>query len=199
MIKTILVTTALALGLQPAGADEKQAGSPSVALWKEVGHWSVWVDRTLGNACFIATEFEDFTILRVGFLGAAYNAPAYVAVGNENWKSLEAGKDYELVIQMDRREPWRAEASVLKDEKIPFLIAEAGEVEFFREFMRKHSLTISYKGNVVVSLDLKGSAAAMQEMLRCQETLDDNAKDAPAALKKDPFEGVSSPKDPFAL
>ena len=67
------------------------------------------------------------------------------------------------------------------------------------EFMRKHSLTIGYQGTVVVTLDLKGSAAAMRELLACQDIVEAEAKTAPPAPRKDPFEDVSSPKDPFAL
>lgn len=190
----------LAFGLESANANEEDTGDQTVAFWKTVGHWTVWVDRTLGNACFIATTFEDFTVLRLGFVRVDRNVSAYIAVANEQWKSLEEGKDYKLVIQMDGREPWHAEASVMRiGGKVPFLIAEASEAEFFREFMRKHSLTISYKGTVVVTLDLKGSAAAMRELLTCQETFEAEAKRVPDAPKKDPFEGVSSQKDPFAL
>ncbi|MGI6856310.1 hypothetical protein [Mesorhizobium sp. 1B3] len=200
MIRAIVIAVMLAFGLASSNANEEGAVDQSVAFWKSVGHWTVWVDRTVENGCFIATAFEDSTVLRLGFVGIDRNLFAYIGVGNEQWKSLEEGKDYELVIQMDGRNPWRAEASVMKiGGKVPFLVAEASEAEFFKEFMRKHSLTISYKGTVVVTLDLKGSAAAMRELLTCQETFEAEAKRVPDAPKKDPFEGVSSQKDPFAL
>lgn len=201
MIRALFVAIALVLGLSWAHANEEKSKDQPVVFWKAVGNWGVWVDRTVGNGCFIATEYGDDTIFRLGILSEEYGSPAYFAVGNRNWQSLEEGKDYDLTLQMDNREPWRAQARAMKGRKgeIPFLMAEAGEYEFFEEFIRKHSLTVSYKGQVVVRLNLKGSAAAMREMMACQDAINEDAKKAPAAPKQDPFKGVSSSKDPFQL
>lgn len=201
MIRSLFVAIALALGLSWASANEGKSQDQPIVFWKTVGSWGVWVDRRIGNNCFIATEYGDDTIFRLGFLSDEYRSPAYFAVGNMNWQSLEEGKDYDLTIQMDNREPWRAQARAMKGKQgeIPYLSVEAGEYEFFEEFVRKHSLTISYKGQVVVRLNLRGSAAAMREMLACQEAIREDAKKAPAQPKQDPFEGVTSSKDPFQL
>lgn len=55
MIRAIIVAVIAAFGIEAANANAKEedTGDQTVAFWKMVGHWTVWVDRTLENACFI--------------------------------------------------------------------------------------------------------------------------------------------------
>ena len=74
-------------------------------LWKKVGHWQIRVDTTLNNGCFLYTSFERGTILRIG-LDKTATGGGYIIIGNDDWKSIEVGKDYKISIKFDDELPW---------------------------------------------------------------------------------------------
>ncbi len=188
-VSILLSSTAAAL---PASTDS--------VLWKQVRGWSIYSDKTLDNSCYMATVFEEYTLIRIGFTSLDSNYPAYVAIGNPNWKSIEEGKDYEIIYQFDNMPSWRADATVWMSAEIPFLHTGFADVAFLDELIRKHSLSIFYQNRTVATLSLSGSAAAARELALCQQAR--ARPTAPAPSSKDPFQGTStSPnaKDPFAL
>ena len=170
------------------------AAAADSPLWKDVSGWQIRVDRTVGSGCFAATVFEGDTGFRIGL--NKVNSYGYVILGDDDWQSLEVGKDYPLTAQFDSEGTWEGTARAISmGPRSPgiFLMWTFSDPHFFAEFARKDAVTFAYEGKTVVRLSLKGSAAAMAELLNCQEQMDQaGSQDAtdPLAHKPD--------ADPFA-
>ena len=171
--------------------------------WKEIGGWDVLMDPSMGNACFITTVYDEGTILRLGFDFSQEQRSIYLALGNKNWKSLEAGKEYPLQIQFDRNPMWDATATAIDFNGTNFLAVSTTETDFASEFSRKLGMRATFNGREVAALRLNGSSRAVTEMLNCQEKVNEAlvARQPPQA-PKDPFQAtpdVKSAHDPFEL
>lgn len=172
-----------------------EASEKDVAKWSEIGWWEILVDRSLDSGCFAWAEYDGGTILRIGF--DPTTEMMYFMIANSDWKSVEIGKDYNLDIQFDDEDPWKAESTAI-DMGIAALHVETRQWDFVDEFKRKHTLFVSYKDQNIATLSLKGSARAIDEVVRCQSAMMDTTG---ASLASDPFKSDSktaTPKDPFA-
>ncbi|MDX0831738.1 hypothetical protein GOD82_17635 [Sinorhizobium medicae] len=171
--------------------------------WKDVNGWSVLIDPSTGNDCFISTMYEDGTILRLGFNFFQSQSQIYLALGNSDWKSLEVGKDYPVQIQFDRNPVWNATVQGIDFGGINFLSVSTTDTNFAEEFSRKLGMRATFNGREVAAFGLKGSARAVTEMINCQESVNAaaSARSTPQS-PKDPFEAVPDKKnanDPFEL
>lgn len=138
-------------------------------LWSKVGDWTVKVDRVLGNGCFAYAIYEDNTGLRVGF--SPFDNSAHFFVVDHNWASLEVGKEYELEVQFDSREPWRRTATVEFEHSLLVEVDTEWPV-LLEEFARSHVLVMRYMGKEFVRLSLRGSRAALDEVFKCQVAME---------------------------
>jgi hypothetical protein len=165
-------------------------------LWKEVGSWEVRVDNTLGYGCFAMAAYKGGTVLRIGF-DASKNYRGYLVLGNSEWKSLEAGKEYELVVQFDRASPWSAPAQAVQfgSGRATMLFMQFDKSKVFKEFASKHQLIVFYKNQEIDRLNLKGSALAIDELVKCQIAMKETGTSSP---KADPFNYSGQKRDPFA-
>jgi hypothetical protein len=161
----------------------------------EIAGWAVAVDQTVGNGCFIATIFEGDTTARIGF-----NPPEgsfYFQVGDLDWRSIESGKEYDVELQMGRKSPWIASAVGVFMDDLPTLLIVSDEASFVQEFASQHNIRVRYEGSEIANLSLRGSSAAIGEMIACQEAM--NGSQGTPAASTDPF--ANSPEsgdDPFA-
>lgn len=181
-----------------------QQSQPDTIEWKTVGTWTIYVDRTVGNACYTVTLYEDYTIFRLGFQERGSANVLYVGLGNSEWRSLEIGKEYNLVLQVDNEPGWNSPATAGEIGGIPFLFVGTNQAEFVDQLRRKHSLRVYFNKRMILNLSLRGSAAALTELGRCQDAVDTylNENDRRPPAGRDPFSGSSSPapsRDPFAL
>lgn len=171
-------------------------------LWKEVGGWSVAVDKSLGNACFVMTSFEDGTVFRVGFNFIEKDNPFYILMANANWKSLEEGKQYPIEFYLDRSK-WTADASAVDLDGTKALWINFKDTGLIGEFARKLSFRVDFNGKRIVALSLKNSVKATDEMLVCQKAVNAAVAQQPAQPQsKDPFEAkpdAQTASDPFEL
>ena len=78
-------------------------------VWKTVGNWTIRVDTSLNHGCFMVAVSTRGTIFRIG-LNQKYIS-GYLMLGDADWASLEEGKKYKVVIQLDDLTPWDAEAT----------------------------------------------------------------------------------------
>lgn len=165
--------------------------------WGEVEGWIIGVDASLGNSCFAVTTFEDGTAVRFGYDSTSGNQPFYILFGNQKWRSLEVGKDYDLVIRLDNEAPWDAPARgvTLGDGEMVFLAVGTSESEFLQEITRKHGIVIEYEGREIASLSLHGSYKATIAMSQCQLETGGGATDADDPFSEKP---KSRGDDPFA-
>lgn len=188
----------------PAGS-VAQDGNSEVVFYNEVRGWQVFADRTVGNSCFGFNIYEDGTVLRLGFNAPGDANVVYLAIGNEKWASIEAEKDYDITIRMDRESPWDARARGLRMGDFPMLVIHTNEVGFFDEIVRKHGMSVYFNGNEIASLSLAGSAAASNLIVECQQLVQQymasGALDDLPEPPSDPFatQQVDRRDDPFAF
>ncbi len=161
-------------------------------LWRSVGQWQIRVDKSLGYGCFLVGSYTRGTVLRIGI--DQQNGNGYVMVGNEAWRSLQVGSRYDLALRFDSAAPWRGRATARRigSGDMVFLYLSFDRSRFLVELARRLNMTIYYQGEFVTQLPLRGTYAAVQEMLNCQRAADIARKsDRPPG---DPFAG--SPKGP---
>jgi hypothetical protein len=181
------------------------ASATEAIHWKKVGYWDVLMDQTMGNACYATTSYEGGSVLRVGFNFSGPENTMYFALGNENWKSIEAGKDYEINIVFDSQAPWKATALGVDFAEAKWLYVNGLKTDFATDFSRKHGLTAYFQGREVARLTLKGSSKAFDEMIACQDAVNEvmaKKPQQPASPPSDPFapaSGVKNATDPFEL
>jgi hypothetical protein len=164
----------------------------NTVLWRTVGQWQIRVDASLGYGCFLVGSYTRGTVLRIGI--DQQNGNGYVMVGNEAWRSLQVGNQYALSLRFDSAAPWRGRATARRigSGDMVFLHLSFDRARFLVELARRINLTIFYNGDVVTSLPLRGTNAAVQEMIRCQRAADIARKTN--RPQGDPFAG--SPQAP---
>jgi len=161
-------------------------------LWRTVGQWQIRVDASLGYGCFLVGSYTRGTVLRIGI--DQQNGNGYVMVGNEAWRSLQVGSQYDLALRFDNAAPWRGRASARRigSGDMVFLYLSFDRSRFLVELARRLNLYIFYSGELVTQLPLHGTNAAVQEMIRCQQAADIARKNN--RPQGDPFAG--SPQNP---
>ncbi len=140
--------------------------------WKEVGGWIVAVDPTLDNGCFVLTSFDDDTIFRLGFNFRKKDKPLYILLGNPNWKFLEKGKHYHIELSLDQSQ-WTADARGLDLDGLKSLWIDSDDTGLIEEFSGKLSFRASFRGKQIAALGLKDSERAADELLPCQQAVND--------------------------
>ena len=156
------------------------------ALWRSVGQWQIRVDASLGFGCFLVGSYTRGTVLRIGI--DQQNGNGYVMVGNEAWRSLQVGNQYDLALRFDNDSPWRGRATARRigNGDMVFLYLSFDRTRFLVELARRLNLRVFYNGDLITQLPLQGTNAAVQEMIRCQRAADIARKNQP---KSDPFAG----------
>ena len=192
----ILVTVLLLCVIAVEGPVAKPA-----TKYADAGGWGIWIDASMGGACFASTRFEGGATLRVSFdVREGVDRVLFVLVGDRRWASIEYGKIYHITVRLGRKGPWEVAAvgySFDPPEDQPFLQFEV-ERQYTRQglldFMQQDFFAVEYKGREILRLDLEGSYRAGLKMMECQrKSLDAKVKGA-----ADPFRGASSPsRDPF--
>ena len=168
------------------------AFAQATVLWRTVGQWQIRVDKSLGYGCFLVGSYTQGTVLRIGI--DQQNGNGYVMVGNESWRALQVGNQYDLALRFDNASPWRGKATARRigSGDMVFLHLPFDRSRFLVELAQRLNLRIFYNGEVVTQLPLRGTNAAVQEMIRCQRAAD-IARDSNRP-QGDPFAG--SPKGP---
>jgi hypothetical protein len=163
------------------------ASAQGTLLWRTVGQWQIRVDKSLGYGCFLVGSYTQGTILRIGIDQQSGNG--YVMVGNEVWRSLQVGNQYDLALRFDTTSPWRGRATARRigSGSMVFLYLSFDRARFLVELARRLNMTIFYQGDVVTTLPLRGTNAAVQEMLNCQRVADIARKNE--RPQGDPFAG----------
>jgi hypothetical protein len=156
-------------------------------LWRSVGQWQIRVDKSLGYGCFLLGSYTRGTVLRIGI--DQQNGNGYIMVGNEGWRSLQVGNQYDLALRFDNSPSWRgrATARTIGSGSMRFLHLSFDRARFLVELARRLNMTILYNGQVVTQLPLHGTNAAVQEMIRCQRAADTARKNS--RPQGDPFAG----------
>lgn len=187
MKRALIATTALMLLASPAQADR----ADTAPLWKQVGWWSVRVDQTAGPGCFMAAITEKTrTVVRIGWNGGTNKFT--MILGDATWQSLEVGQRLRLVIKIDDKPTWEANALAFRKSDFPAMGFNVPD-EMLAELMTGRRLTVRYDGRPVVKFKLEGSYAAGTEMMTCQRAINETGA---RKASDDPF--ADTTRDPFA-
>lgn len=149
--------------------------------WRKVGSWTVMVDHTLGDGCFLLAGFDNDTVLRIG-VNRNSNGGYYVLLGNGAWKSLKAGEQVNLQFQFDNNSPWTGTATGVDfGENVVLLKENFTKSSFWNEFVNSKVLEVTHDNRQVTKLQLTQAKAAFDELVACQRYEDSNGK------ARDPF------------
>lgn len=158
--------------------------------WQDnIQGWTVVIDRTIENSCFIISGFENELLLRFQFNATQQNVQFIVA--NVNWKSLEPGKDYDLEVAFGDRDSWAGIAKghrwndILPSLVMSVPVANQQASNFMTEFTAMGSVRVSHDGTEIANVALPGAREAVASMLDCQAAMANAKPIEPAA--KDPF------------
>lgn len=167
--------------------------------WKEdVNGWYIGVDTSIEDSCYMMSNYEGGSSLRVGF--NMEDDDMMFIVGNENWDSIEEGKLYEIDVAFGNKGPWTGEAKGFKwDDGDSSLVLSIGFDEgraknFINEFQQMTSVTVSYNREEIANLSLRATFAAMNEVVACQNAMIESH----SSNNSDPFSSSQkSDNDPF--
>lgn len=135
----------------------------------EVRGWTIAVDTTLGGGCFMYTIFDGDASARIGFDLTAGNI--YLILADMDWTSISADQSYDIDLQMGSRQAWSASATGGRMGDVPTLMVSSTDSSFMEEFASQSSIKVWYKDNEIMHLSLKGSMAALNEVLKCQDAV----------------------------
>lgn len=168
MRKYLMAALGLALMTVPAMAVK-------APFWKQVGPWNIRVDGTIGNSCFMVGMYSgQNTILRIGFNNLTNSVDLLVV--NPNWTSLVDGQTYQIGAQLDdgAMQQWTALGKAMGDPghqtiylRIPFLRENMWQV--MQRFGQRYNMKLWYRGQMLASLNLNGTAAAVAELINCNQ------------------------------
>lgn len=195
-MKALAVVMAALLQVLISSAARSDTGE--TAKWGQVGGWDIRVDRTVGDGCFAMQVFERGTIVRIGFNVAS--RAIYLVFGHDDWKSLEEGKRYPVVIRFDNSQDYNGEMRGERLGKAIFLVHHNLNADFLKDFMARNTMEIFYRGDSIARVSLQNTFAAVGEVTKCQREIG-MAGGKPRS--QDPFSGTPANRgadrgvDPF--
>lgn len=172
-----------------------KAAIAETSEWKTVGWWDILFLPSTGGCTAFAT-YDKGVMVGIG-LASAEELQMHVILMNDDWKSIEEGKEYEINVKFGNETPWRLEMNGFQtqssyglDLTLPAATDQSGV--FAKEFMRETGMEWHYEGRSLGDFSLKGSRLAFQEVVAC-------TKSYRSALQTsaDPFASSSSSSDPF--
>ncbi len=161
-----VITLAVGLGLSGLAAQANEAAAPLIDKGFVEG-WNLMVDPSFGNGCLIQTVYQDLSVVRIGF--DALQNRGYFAVINKAWGDIEKGAQYPIQFDLDG-ERFDATAIGLRDGKIPGAIVFFKDRAFVHAIAQKKVMTVyGVDGQQVISIDLHGTAKALDYARTCQQ------------------------------
>lgn len=180
----------IATGIVLAGLSANAAFAQDTVTWKDdIQGWSVVIDRTIDNSCFIISGFEDDVFLRFQFNSTQQNVQFIVA--NIRWASLKTGQNYGLEVAFDDANPWSGTAKghlwngILPSLVLSVPVEDQQASHFMRDFTGTETVRIMHDGSEIANLLLSGADEAVESMLDCQEAM--SKANAAQRTGQDPF------------
>ena len=134
--------------------------------WGQSGNWDILVDPSLGNGCLIQAEFQDGSLVRIGF--DRNTDQGYVTAFNDNWGDIQAGTEYPITYDIDNQ-TYEGTATGIILNGVPGADVYFEDYDFVIDIALKHTMTLSHDGAEVMSIDLTGTHAALEGALECQD------------------------------
>jgi hypothetical protein len=130
------------------------------------GYWSIDIDKSLNNGCFIFARFDGGTALRIGY-DMRPEASFYITVADSKWSSISKDKKYQIAMRLNKKSPEIIEfgATKMDDDYVLYTHISAGKLA---EILESDDFAISYNGNLVAHLAPKGQSGAFEAARACQ-------------------------------
>ncbi len=172
------------------------AVAQDTVIWNDdIQGWSVAIDRTIDNSCFIISGFDNDVFLRFQFNATKQNVQFIVA--NIHWNSLQNGQDYNMEVAFGDLKAWTGMAKGYRwNDILPSLvlsvpIADQQASHFMKEFTAMGSVRISHEGSEIAELALAGTEEAIASMMSCQASMTKSNQTRNSEL--DPFVKEADP------
>ncbi len=149
-------------------------GAPLPALaqelefWGSSDYWDVLVDPSLGYGCLIQSEFDDGSVVRVGF--DVNQGNGYVTAFNYDWGDIVEGEWYPVWFALDGQE-YEAEAVGLYLANVPGVDIPFDNPDFLFDIAKKYTMTLYSQFGEVMAIDLTGSYLALEAAMDCQDEM----------------------------
>ncbi len=140
----------------------------SLEQWGASEYWDVMIDPTLGDGCLIQSEFDDGSVVRIGFDRTEGNG--YVTAFNEDWGDIEEGEWYPVLFELDGQD-YEAEARGMYLNGVPGADIPFDSEDFLFDIAAKQTMTLYNESGEVMAIDLTGTFAALEAALECQEEM----------------------------
>ena len=158
-LKTLGAVTVLALVSGAAMAQD-------LVPYSEAGGYAVMIDPTLGNGCFLTSDFEDGSTVRIGFDRTA--GKGYVATFNAGWGEIVDGQQYPVTFMLDDQQ-YDGTATGIHLSEVPGALIYFDSVDFLKDLAERTTLSLSSEGEEVMVIDLSGTDEAITETIACQD------------------------------
>lgn len=155
---------------------------------REVGGWRIAPMEDEEGSCFISLEYEGDGSTEL-FLTLDPTGKTFLLIRNDNW-SIKAKEELRLNFSLSMGD--YSDHTVIGTENRGFITTF--EPKFIDYFAKSTYLEIDRDGQLIDSLKLKGSGAAVLELKRCVATI----KRASEAMTKERKRLEHIPSDPFA-
>lgn len=159
---TILGSIALAAVAVPALAQDM------LEPWGEGGGWDIMVDPSLGNGCLIQAQYDNGTVVRIGF--DRNSGGGYVTAFNEAWGDIEEGAVYPVLFDLDGEE-YNGEAKGMYLNGVPGADIAFDNPDFLWDIAAKYTMTLYNESGEVMAIDLGGTMVGLEGALACQEEM----------------------------
>lgn len=128
--------------------------------------WNIMVDPALGNGCLIQTIYQDLSVVRLGY--DALDNRGYFAVYNKAWGDIKQGESYPIRFDLDGKS-YDATAIGFNQRDVPGATVFFTDRSFVDAIAQNKTMTVyNPAGEVVMAIDLKGTAKALEYARDCQ-------------------------------
>jgi hypothetical protein len=128
--------------------------------------WNIMMDPNLGNGCLIQTVYQDLSVVRLGY--DALDNRGYFTVYNKAWGDIEPGQSYPIRFALDGKS-YDATAIGFKQDRVPGATVFFTDRDFVNAIAQNKTMTVyNPAGEVVMAIDLKGTAKALDYARDCQ-------------------------------
>lgn len=160
--KIIAAATVATTTLLPLAAQAQQ-----LEYWAEAAGWDVMVDPSLGHGCLIQAEYDEGTVVRIGF--DLTEGAGYLTAFNYNWGEIEQGAHYDVTFDLDGQE-YDGVATGIYLGDVPGADIYFTNPDFLWDLAAKFTLTLYHDGGEVMAIDLGGTMVALEEAMVCQDS-----------------------------
>ncbi|NOC47580.1 MULTISPECIES: hypothetical protein [unclassified Ruegeria] len=131
-----------------------------------VDGWNIMMDPALGNGCLIQTVYQDLSVVRLGY--DALGNRGYFAVFNKAWGDIKQGESYPIRFDLDGKS-YDATAIGFNERDVPGATVFFTDRSFVNAIAQNKTMTVyNPAGEVVMAIDLKGTAKALDYARDCQ-------------------------------